>query len=474
MEFRDYLRMLRRGWLAVVLITLLGLGGSLLYLQLATKTYEARSLLYVSTRGTSSIEDLQAGSQFSTRAVSTYAEMASTPVILDPVIRSLRLQMTPQELAEWLTVSVRSDTTLIEITVTTADRARAAAVANAVATSMSTVITRLETTNGVAGVRAPVQLEQIQNAVVPTLPVSPDRQQVIALGLLLGLTFGLGLTILVQALDTRIRRARDFWSLTDAPLLAAIPHVSRSEGRSLVARDHPTRSSGESFRTLRTNIRFLETSERRSLVVTSAVEHETQPHIATNLAWSLADAGYRVVLIDVDLRHPQIGDDLGISGQTGLSDVLAGHVDVDEVVRSTDHEQLKVILAGTRPPNPSELVGSPGIRKLLTAMEAEFDYVILHAPSILSYTDAVVLAVAAERTVLTITAGKTRINQLSAALGALGNVGLKPLGIVMSAVRASMDPEEYFRPPERKNRLRPQPESAALPARAREHTGARR
>lgn len=450
MEFRDYLRMLKRGWPAVILITALFVGAALAYLQFSPKTYEANAVVYVSARGSQSIGELQQGSQFVGDVITSYAEMADSAVVLQPVSDSLRPKLTVAQLSTMLTAKVRPNTNLIDLQVDTNNPRQAQAVANAVAANMAETLPYLETRSRSTGPR-PVRFELVEEATLPRGPISPNTQEILALGLIVGLCFGLGLTILAQSMDTRIRRSRDIWRLTDVPLLAAIPQLSHADRRTLVVRDNPAGSVGEAFRTLRTNIRFLETSSRHSILVTGTIVDGKGPDISANLGWTLAEAGYRVVLVDADLRHPQIGGSLGISGSTGLAEVLAGQVEPVAALRSTSHPQLEVMLAGTMPPNPSELLGSQAMRELMSDLERKYDYVILHAPPVLSYSDAAVLAVASERTVLTLGSGKTRANELSAALVALGNVGVKPMGIVMSRVRpAGLGPEEYIRPPERR------------------------
>lgn len=453
MEFRDYLRMLRRGWPAILLITLLGLGAAVGYLNIVPTQYEATSIVLVSAQGASDMGDLQMGSQYTQRAVNNYAQMATSQVVLNPVIKRLNLTEPRAKLAERIAVTVAEDTTLLQIKVSSTDAAEAANIANGVASSLATVVRDLETNRSVVGSRNFVRLRQIQVAIAPAQAVSPNVRRVAALGLIVGLLVGLAATILFQSLDTRIRRSRDLWGLTETPLLAVIPKLRRARSHPLVARDDPSGAVGEAFRTLRTNLRFLETSGPRSIVLASATEEKNAVEVAANLAFALAEAGYRVVLVDVDLRHPRVGLIMDVDHRLGLSDVLADQAELDDALVTTSHPKLTALLAGTLPPNPSELLGSTQMRAVLSSLEKRFDYVIVDAPAVLSYTDAAVISVVAERTVLTVASGRTRSNELSAALRALGNVGTKPVGIVLTRVSsARMDPEEYIRPPDRRIR----------------------
>lgn len=453
MEFRDYLRMLRRGWPIILLVTALTLGAAAAYLQIVPKRYDATAVVLVSAQGASSVSDMQVGAQYTQKAVKNYAELATSPLVLDPVIKDLGLTQTREEVKGQLNVATASDTTMLQITASGPQAAPAAALANAVASNLTTVVRDLETNRTVVGSRNFIRLTPVQTAQVPSIAVSPNVQRILAGALVVGLLLGLALTILLATLDTRIRRSRDFWGLTETPLLAAIPRARRAKTHPLVARDDPSGAVGEAFRTLRTNLRFLETSGPRSLLVASTVEEKNGVDVAANLAFALAEAGFRVALVDVDLRHPRVGLVMGVEHKQGLSDVLTDQASLADSLVATSHPKLTVLLAGTLPPNPSELLGSPEMHNVLGALEKQFDYVVLDAPAVLSYTDAAVVSVGADRTIVTVASGKTRSNELSAALRALNNVGTVPVGVVLTRVSAArMDPEEYIRPPDRRPR----------------------
>lgn len=459
MEFRDYLRMLRRGWPVILLVTALSLGTAAAYVQIVPKRYDATAVVLVSAQGASSISDMQVGAQFTKQAVRTYAELATSPLVLDPVIKDLGLSQSREAVKGQLFVTPTSDTTLLQITASGTEAAAAAELANAVAGSLTTAVRDLETNRTVVGSRNFVKLTEVQTAQVPTIAVSPNVERILAGGLIVGLLLGLALAILLATLDTRIRRSRDLWALTDTPLLAAIPRVQRAKTNTLVARDDPSGAMGEAFRTLRTNLRFLETSGPRSLVVASTAEEKNGVDVAANLGFALAEAGFTVALVDVNLRHPRVGTVMGVEHERGLSDVLTDQAGLEDSLVSTSHPKLSALLAGTLPPNPSELLGSPQMRKVLAALGQQFDYVVLDAPAVLSYTDAAVVSVIADRTVVTVASGKTRRNELTAALQALNNVGTVPVGVVLTRFpMAQMDPEAFIRPPDR--RVRPSaPES---------------
>lgn len=447
MEFRDYVRMLQRGWLAVVLCTACVLGIALAYVTFTPRVYQTSSLVYVSVAGRSSVTDLNTANQFSAASVFSYAEIAVSSTVLNQVVKNLRLPVTSDALARRVDVKVLEDTTLLQVTARAGNAGEAARVANAVAEVTIGVIGDLES-KGRANAKNQVRLEQVVAAEVPHIALAPNVRRTMALGLIVGLSLGVALMILVQTMDTRIRDARALWKLTRTPMLAAIPPLRRSKSAALVVRDEPSGAVGEAYRTLRANLRFLERPEQRSLVVASAAEHRGAPNTAANLAWALADVGQRVVLVDADLRHPTVAALLGVSNDPGLSDVLAGHVGLVKSLVATKHAALTVLPAGPPSAQPSELIGSLALGRVLAELEAQFDHVVIAAPPVLMYSDATVLAGHAQRTLVSVVAGRTRTTQLSAALGRLGQAGITTTGIVLTQIRHGSNREEFIRPPD--------------------------
>ncbi len=436
MDFRDYLAVLRRRWPLVVAITVLGVIAAAAYLAVVPKSYVAASVVFVTAQGAETVGDLQQGNDFSQQAVKTYAELAKSPVVLGPVIDRLGLTDTAEQLALKLDISVRLDTTVFQITSTEPDPERAAQVANAVATSAIDTISTLEASDSVGGVPL-VRLDQVQTATVPLEPANPKTRTVLALGLFVGLALGFAITLIAAVLDTRIQGASEIASITDRPLLATIPNHRRAKKNPLIVRSNPEGRSGEAFRTLRTNLRYLESTDARSVLVTSPRVGEGKSTIAANLAWSLAQSNFSVILVDTDLRGPGVAAIVHVEGAVGLTDVILGYARLGDAIQPTDHPDLSVLVAGSDQPNPSELLGSAELATIIETLESRFDYVIIDSPPVLAYTDAAVVSVVASGTIVAITAGKTKRDQLRAALLTLANVGVTPLGTVLNRVHPS-------------------------------------
>jgi len=431
MELSDYLRILRKNWLVIVVLTLVGLGAAAAYSLTRTPEFESSSTVFVSTQG-STVQELQQGSSFTQARINTYVGLATAPVVLNPVIAELGLDVTARTLAESVSVAAPLNSTLITVTVTDPDPVMAADIANAIAASLATAVPQLEPES--ADGTSPVRLTRVSDAQPALSPSSPNVPLNLALGVLVGLALGIGVAVLRTVLDNKVRNPRDAAQITAAPSIGAIACDPKAKDRPLIVHADPLSPRAESFRALRTNLQFLDMGGRASFVITSSIPSEGKSTTTINLAIALADAGKRVALLDTDLRKPKVAEYLGIEGGVGLTDVLIGRARVGDVMLPWGGRSLFVLPAGKVPPNPSELLGSDQMATLLEVLERDFDVVLCDAPPLLPVTDAAILARATSGALLIIAAGKTTKHQLTGAAEALQTVGAKLAGFVMSMV----------------------------------------
>ncbi|SDZ57455.1 polysaccharide biosynthesis tyrosine autokinase [Herbiconiux ginsengi] len=441
MEFRDYVRAIRKGWVIIVVFTLLGIALAALLSIIRTPEYQSTAKVFVSVQSTGSISDLTQGGNFLQNQVKSYADVVNTPIVLQPVIDSLGLDTTVEELSRSVSSASPSDTVIVEITVSDESPDNSAKIANAVAASFEAAVTDLVPTNA-EGV-TPVKITVLQNASVPAAPFSPNVPLYIVIGALLGLILGLALAITRYVLDTRIRNEHDVEAITDAPIVGGIAFDARTPENPLVLRDDPRSPRAESFRTLRTNLQFVGVGENaRSFVLTSSVPGEGKSTTSANLAIAMALSGQQVVIVDADMRKPRIAEYLGVEGSVGLTDVLVGRAQPSDVITRWGDTNLYVLPAGRVPPNPSELLGSTAMVNLIRSLEKSFDVVLFDAPPLLPVTDAAILATKAGGALLMVAAGRAHKNQVRGAVSALTNVGAKVAGVVMTML-PTKGPDSY-------------------------------
>ena len=442
MELRDYIRILRKGWVMILLLALVGVGGASAFSILQTPKFSATSKVFVSTQSGGTASELVQGSSFTVQRVKTYSVLVGTPIVLLPVIGTLSLGITADELAKKITASASLDTSIIDIMVTDTNPVRAADTANAISQSLTVVVQNIETPAAPNAV-SPVKLTRAQEATVPSVPVSPNAPLNIALGALLGLALGVGVAVLREVLDTRIRNEHDVEQITDAPILGGIVFDPKALERPLIVHVDPRSPRAESFRTFRTNLQFLDVGRTdRSFVITSSIESEGKSTTAANLAITLADAGARVLLVDADLRRPKIAEYMGIEGAVGLTDVLIGRAELKDVIQPWGRASLFVLPAGRVPPNPSELLGSVRMTHFIAEFNRAFDVVIFDTPPLLPFTDAAILAKNVGGAIVVVAAGRTHKSQVEGAVSALGNVGVPISGMVLTML-PTRGPDAY-------------------------------
>ena len=441
MELQDYLRIFRKNWVLILVTTLVGAGLGLTSALVATPVYTASARVFVSTSGAQTASDLQQGNTFTQQRVKTYAELVKTAAVLQPTIDALNINTSVAKLRSQVSAAAPLNTTVIDITVTDTNAVFAASLATSAAEQLIDVVERIETTSAADG--SPVRLTVVQEAEVPTVPTSPKKALSVALGLLLGLALGVGAALIRAALDTRVRSERDLEALTNVPVLGGIVFDPKAKERPLIVHEDSHSPRAENFRTLRSNLQFLDAGRRdRAFVVTSPMPGEGKSTTTANLAIALAQSGARVLLVGADLRKPKMAAYMGIEGAVGLTDVLIGRVPLADAVQQWGRTDLYLLPSGQIPPNPSEILGSALMAELIETLHEQYDVVLYDAPPLLPVTDAAVLARLVGGALLIVAAGRTHVAQVDSAMATLENVGAPVSGLVLTML-PTRGPDAY-------------------------------
>jgi capsular exopolysaccharide synthesis family protein len=395
--------------------------------------YEAKTQFFVSTTGANDSVALLQGSTFTQQRVKSYAQLLTTPRILTPVAETAGVDQAG--LSTRVTATTPPDTVLIDVSVQDTDPERARVTAEAIAEEFPAAVTELESPAGKES--SPVKVTVVQPPTTPTVPVSPKPVRNIVLGVVVGLLLGLGAAVLRETLDRSVKTADDVKRVTDAPLLGSIAHDPDAPKRPLIVEVDPRSPRAEAFRSLRTNLQFVDAANHpRTIVVTSSLAGEGKSTLTANLALTMAQAGSRVCLIEADLRRPKVLEYMGLEGSVGLTDALIDRADVIDVIQPYGGTNLWVLGAGPIPPNPSELLGSTAMRALLQNLSSRFDYVVIDAPPTLPVTDAVVLCKLVDGAIVVVGSGIVDRDQLGHTLESLESVNGQILGLVLNRVPA--------------------------------------
>ncbi len=272
-----------------------------------------------------------------------------------------------------------------------------------------------------------------QPATLSTSPVSPVPLRNLGLGVVLGLLLGLGLAVLRETLDTTVKSGEVAAEVAGAPVVGAIQFDPGTSERPLITSLDSHAPRNEAFRVLRTNMSFIDVDATDKVIaVSSSLPGEGKSTTAVNLAISLAQAGQRVLLVDGDLRRPQVATMLGLEPQVGLTTVLTGRIQIDDAVQGWEVDGLDVLTSGSLPPNPAELLQSATMHNLVREVRDLYDVVVIDSPPLLPVTDAALITSLADGAVLVVRHGKTNRDQVAGARSRLENVGGRMLGVVLN------------------------------------------
>lgn len=312
----------------------------------------------------------------------------------------------------------------------------------------------------IANTMADVFIDEVQNilniknsqiidrADLPVIPVAPNRNRTMALGLVLGFLFAYGLVFLKSILDTSIRTPEQAVDELGLPIMGTIPEdaaLNREEQEGIQAENRIVSigkaererfNIAEAFRAMRANLQYAGSSDGNGgkvFVVTSTLPGEGKTFNASNVAASLADSGKRTLAINCDLHKPSLGKNFGIDSGPGLVNLLVGEMSFDQVVvRDVLGLPLDLLLCGPIPPNPSRLLLSREFQALLEKVRKEYDYVILDAPPCLTIADASIIGGFSDGILLVVQAGRARSESIQRAYANLRQLKLNVLGVVLN------------------------------------------
>ncbi|HOD28121.1 MAG TPA: polysaccharide biosynthesis tyrosine autokinase [Syntrophales bacterium] len=292
-------------------------------------------------------------------------------------------------------------------------------------------------------------------AEIPKSPVKPKKAQNLLLGLIVGLALGVGLAFFLEYLDNTIKVPDDIKNILKLPYLGPVPAIAAAEGGAvngeknpaddLVSHLSPKSTASEAYRGIRTSILFSSAEQApQVLIISSSGPREGKTITSANIAITMAQAGNRVVILDCDMRRPRVHKIFSLSRDRGMSNLLVGNDELDNVVLHTDIPNLDVIPSGPIPPNPSEVLSSQRMADLIEVLRGRYDRIIIDTPPITAVTDAVILSKVVDGVVLIVRAGVAHRELVRNAVEQLRQVNAHILGAVLNGVDMGRDSYYYY------------------------------
>jgi Mrp family chromosome partitioning ATPase len=508
LTLRDYVRVIRRHWIMIVVLALAGAGAGLATSIHKRAVYTATSEVALQDP-TAQLSVVGLGSpppQTPAALAATNAETLTGRAVMNQVRHQLKTKLSADALAGSISAQVSQQSGLLQISASGSSPASASALANAAASALvsqdneraraqfarvasnvrrqianlppqlrsaspaspltyyETELARLQTLGSVATSGQIAKLAQPADATS-----SAERTRGLLIGLALGLLLGIVVAFIRDSMDRRLRDPQDIDSSFQLPLLGYVG--KRSMGR--VAGANGTRakhrSDLEQFKILRRNLELLDhDSPPRSVLVTSTVAGEGKTTVASSLALAMAAAGKRTLLVDCDLRRPTLAARLGIESSPGISEYLAGAASPEQILRTVElpealavadspdgapsngngsvwtPQRLVCIPAGTATSRATELLGSPRFSEFIAQVSATYDAVVLDSSPLLSVADTLEMLPHMDAVVVCARESRTTRGQAQAARATLGRFPARPAGVVVTGVRPGAAGDERY------------------------------
>lgn len=489
-----YLHTIRERWWLILLTVLVTTGAAAAYSQLAPKVYKASASLLVTPVSGSDENLVGLGlitySNDPTRDVSTASSLVTTTSVAQRVIAELDLAIEPNPLLDKVVAEPLAQSSIVTVRATEGSPEEAAELANAFAneavaerteqlqTQLDKTIPQLrdqleaippaerDSTDPLAQRLAALEalragpdptLRVTTPAILPTAQSSPRPRLALAAGIFIGLILGFGGAFALQAIDPRIRREEQIRALFRLPILARIPRENRRHAGPL-SPDLLSGATAEAYRTLRTTLSAAKGAEfrARSVLVTGSSPGEGKSTTAINFAFSLVQAGMRVILIESDMRRPTVGNALGVRPEHGIERVLVGEVSLeDALVTAPEYgPDLQLLLVDRPDPAFSDRLALPTARQLVHEAEALADYVVIDSPPLTEIIDALPLAQEASEVLVVVRLGRSRTGKLIELGEMLTQHEIEPAGIALVGVeRPSRDGYYYTQDAPRPQRV---------------------
>jgi capsular exopolysaccharide synthesis family protein len=292
----------------------------------------------------------------------------------------------------------------------------------------------------------------VDPAEIPKFPIRPRKKLNFFLGIVFGLFMGIAVAFTFEFLDNTLKNPEDIRNYLNIPYLGPVPtfdlereDVDKPE---LITQYSPKSTASESYRGIRTSLLFSSADRPpKVILVTSAGPSEGKTLTSTNLAITMAQAGSRVVIVDCDMRKPKVHKMFGFGRDKGMSSVLVSNElesVLQDVIIHSDIPNLDVIPCGPIPPNPSEIIGSQKMSRIIEKLQEQYDRIIVDSPPITAVTDSTVLAKFVDGVMLVVHAGVTPRQVVKTGLEQIQGVDANVLGAVLNDVDTGKESYYYY------------------------------
>lgn len=286
----------------------------------------------------------------------------------------------------------------------------------------------------------------IDRALPARRPHAPNITLNLALGLLGGLALGTAFAFFVAYIDDRVKSSFDIEGVIGLPLMGIIPEIKRMEqpDKAQIAINHQDKQVAEAFLALHSSLRLKDESKNaQAILTTSTIPGEGKSFVSTNLALTFAAHGERVVIVDCDLRKPNIHKSFRIENLKGVIDVCAGTASIDDVTVKNLHPNLDVIPAGGRAKNPTQILNSKGFEVMVADLRKRYDRIFFDTPPLAAVSDSLIILPLVDGSIFTIYFNRVRRKAAQFAARRLLEVNVPCFGAVLNGLNLAVSGYYY-------------------------------
>ncbi len=455
LDLKQLFDMLRKKIIYIIILTIVAIIIGVIYsFYLKTPLYKSKTTIVLTKSGEDSkiyIEDeagiTTADLDRNSKLIKTYSELVKSESVLDKVIEKLNLNLTATDIRKNITVSAVEDTELIEISIKNEDATLAKTIADEIAKCF---------------IERTVEIYQIENlcivdeAKIATEPCNINHIKDLTIFTMVGIIAGFGIVLVLNLFENTVKDKNMIENNTDLKVIYEIPKFEKSSSKrknELIVLGGSKSIQAESIKSLRTILSYMDVGKKlSSILITSTVPGEGKSLVSANIAVAFAQLGYKVILIDADMRKGRQNKIFGISKTPGISNYLSGIADSGQDLTSRDIEfflqttgidNLLLMTSGSVQSNSSELLSNAKFDELLNILKHNCDLIIIDGTPSAIVTDAVIISRKVDTTILVEEVNVAKCEEIEKVEMDIKKVGGNIAGIVLNKTEISKKTYEH-------------------------------
>ncbi|MBW4827964.1 MAG: polysaccharide biosynthesis tyrosine autokinase [Clostridiaceae bacterium] len=360
--------------------------------------------------------------------INNYSEIIKSEIVMDEVKKNLEVELKYEEIVEKLDVEILPETNFIIIKAIGSNPKNLTSIVNEITkTSIKYAKKLIHVKN----------IKVVDKAQLPDAPMKSGFKKNITIGGIVGLSLGIFLAFFLEYLNDTIRTSKDIKRYLDLPIVGILPFVKKE----LVTKKEPKSFAAESYRSLKTNINYLKVENQiKSILITSPTLNEENVTVVVNLAISMAQGDEKILLIDGDLRKPNVHKFFDMENNYGLSNVLNEDINYKEVIKEVkNNSNLDILTSGPILSRSIELLNSKDMKSFINKVSNEYDTIIINGPSLGGVSDSILLSTIVDSILLICTSGQSKVNEFRIGKDLINNINPNILGIVLNGVKNDKD-----------------------------------